>query len=55
MQVNSLGPAQMPEWPGKSKNVPPGLQHRELGLPPGIAKKLEAGGTAPHAASSIAL
>src|SRR5712691_865946 len=33
--------------PGKSKDVPPGLARRGLGLPPGIAKKLENGGTAP--------
>jgi hypothetical protein len=32
---------------GKSKAVPPGLAGRGLSLPPGIAKKLEAGGIAP--------
>jgi len=32
---------------GKSEVVPPGLAKRGLDLPPGIAKKLEAGGTAP--------
>ncbi len=32
---------------GKSKVVPPGLAGRGLDLPPGIAKKLEAGGIAP--------
>ena len=49
MHVSSIGsgaPAQ-PTSPGKSKAVPPGLARRELDLPPGIAKKLEAGGTMP--------
>jgi len=32
---------------GKSKVVPPGLAGRGLNLPPGIAKKLKAGGIAP--------
>jgi hypothetical protein len=32
---------------GKSKDVPPGLFRRGLDLPPGIARKLAAGGTPP--------
>ena len=44
--VGSPAPAQLPSS-GKSKAVPPGLARRELGLPPGIAKKLGAGGTTP--------
>jgi hypothetical protein len=32
---------------GKSEVVPPGLAKRGLDLPPGIAKKLDAGVTAP--------
>ena len=32
---------------GKSADVPPGLARRGLGLPPGIAKKLDDGGLAP--------
>ena len=49
MHISSIGsaaPAQLTS-PGKSKAVPPGLARRELDLPPGIAKKLEAGGTMP--------
>ena len=33
--------------PGMSKATPPGLARRDLELPPGIAKKLEGGGTLP--------
>jgi len=47
MHIRSLASAQIPEVTGKSKEVPPGLNRREFELPPGIAKKLEAGGTAP--------
>ena len=32
---------------GRSTKVPPGLARRELDLPPGIAKKIAAGGVAP--------
>jgi len=32
---------------GKSKAIPPGLANRRLSLPPGIAKKLAAGGIPP--------
>ena len=32
---------------GKSKVVPPGLARRDLELPPGIARKLGAGGAVP--------
>ena len=39
-------PSQLPS-PGKSKVVPPGLADHGLSLPPGIAAKLEGGGTAP--------
>ena len=39
-------PSQLPSS-GKSKVVPPGLAGRGLDLPPGIAKKLAAGGIAP--------
>ena len=49
MHISSIGsaaPAQLTS-PGKSKAVPPGLARRELDLPPGITKKLEAGGTMP--------
>ena len=48
MQISSLGAAHISASAGKSKDIPPGLQRRELDLPPGIAKKLEAGGTAPR-------
>ena len=47
MHVSSIGSAHIPQTPGKSKETPPGLQRRELDLPPGIAKKLEAEGKAP--------
>jgi hypothetical protein len=49
MHISSTGPAapvQIPA-PGSSKVVPPGLARRGLDLPPGIAKKLDAGGTMP--------
>ena len=48
MSISSIGPAVTSPFPGKSKDVPAGLQRRELDLPPGIAKKIEAGGTAPR-------
>jgi hypothetical protein len=49
MHVSSAVPAIPSPLPssGKSKIVPPGLADRDLALPPGIAKKLEAGGIAP--------
>jgi hypothetical protein len=49
MDVPSTVPVIPSRFPssGKSKVVPPGLARRGLDLPPGIAKKLEAGGTAP--------
>lgn len=34
---------------GKTHGVPPGLERRHLDLPPGIAKKIDAGGEAPTA------
>jgi hypothetical protein len=48
MQISNVGAAHIPVSAGKSKGVPPGLQRRELDLPPGITKKLEAEGTAPR-------
>lgn len=39
-------PSQLPSS-SKSKVVPPGLADRGLSLPPGIAKRLAAGGIAP--------
>jgi hypothetical protein len=49
MQITSAAPTTSSQLPStsKSKVVPPGLANRGLDLPPGIAKKLEAGGTAP--------
>ena len=49
MHISSTGPAAPAQIlaPGSSKIVPPGLARRGLDLPPGIAKKLDAGGTAP--------
>lgn len=47
MHISGVVSAHVPQLAGKSKEVPPGLQRRELDLPPGIAKKLEADGTAP--------
>jgi hypothetical protein len=49
MHISSAVPVapSQPSSPGKSKVVPPGLAGRGLNLPPGIAKKLEAGGIAP--------
>jgi hypothetical protein len=49
MHICSALPATAPQpsSSGKSKVVPPGLAGRGLNLPPGIAKKLEAGGIAP--------
>jgi hypothetical protein len=48
MHISSTAPATPTQFAsaGKSKDVPPGLSGRG-GLPPGIAKKLEAGGTPP--------
>jgi hypothetical protein len=48
MQITSAAPTISSQLPStsKSKVVPPGLANRGLDLPPGIAKKLEAGGTA---------
>ena len=47
MHISSTGPvtSTQPASPGKS--VPPGLAKRDPALPPGIAKKLAAGGTPP--------
>jgi hypothetical protein len=49
MHISSNLPATAPQLSstGKSEVVPPGLERRGLNLPPGITKKLEAGGTAP--------
>ena len=49
MHISSTAPAipAQQSSPGKSKAVPPGLANRKLGLPPGIAKKLAAGGIPP--------
>jgi hypothetical protein len=49
MHISStaLATESSPSSPGKSMVVPPGLANRGLDLPPGIAKKLAAGGTAP--------
>ena len=49
MHISSNLPATAPQLSstGKSEVVPPGVTKRGLSLPPGIAKKLEAGGTAP--------
>ena len=47
MQVSGVGTGHIADLVGKSKEVPQGLQRRELELPPGIAKKLDAGGTLP--------
>ena len=38
--------------PGMSKATPPGLARRDLELPPGIAKKVEGGGTLPPGIAS---
>lgn len=46
MHISGISVAQVPPA-GKSKDVPPGLERRGLDLPPGIAKKLEGGGSAP--------
>jgi hypothetical protein len=46
MHVSSIGAAHIPQAPG-NKDVPPGLQRRDLDMPPGIAKKLDADGTVP--------
>ena len=50
MHISSVSPALPPErsLTDSSKVVPPGLARRNLDLPPGIAKKLEAGASAPH-------
>jgi len=49
MHISSVGPALPPERSLRDtfKAVPPGLARRHLDLPPGIAKKLEAGASAP--------
>lgn len=49
MHISGTRPAgaTQPSSPGKSAVVPPGLARRDLELPPGIAKKLDAGGAAP--------
>jgi hypothetical protein len=49
MHISSTAPAipAQQSSPGKSNAVPPGLANRNLSLPPGIAKKLAAGGIPP--------
>jgi hypothetical protein len=49
MHISSTGPVTStpPTSPGKSQIVSPGLANRDPALPPGIAKKLDAGGTPP--------
>jgi hypothetical protein len=49
MHISNNLPAAAPQLSsaGKSEVVAPGLERRGLNLPPGIAKKLETGGTAP--------
>ena len=49
MHISNTGPvtSTQPASPGTSKIVPPGLAKRDPALPPGIAKKLAAGGTPP--------
>ena len=46
MHISSTTPAIPTQLPSPDKHVPNGLSGRG-GLPPGIAKKLEDGGTAP--------
>jgi hypothetical protein len=49
MHISSTLPVTPPQpsSPTKSQAVPPGLANRGLDLPPGIAKKLAAGGSVP--------
>jgi hypothetical protein len=49
MHISNALPVAAPQLSssGKSKVVPPGLAGRGLNLPPGITKKLEAGGIEP--------
>jgi len=50
MHISSVRPPLTPEpsLTDASKAVPPGLARRHLDLPPGIAKKLEAGASVPR-------
>jgi len=49
MSIAPISSSPVPVTPtaGKPKDVPPGLDKRGLELPPGIAKKLENGGSPP--------
>jgi hypothetical protein len=47
MQISGVGAAHIPPIAGRSKEVPPGLQKRDLALPPGIGTKFATDGTKP--------